>query len=160
MPTALSVFQRRRETSRLILLCLVLPALWSERAQGQQKAFSVKDDIAMARFSELSEEENVSTQECNLYSPDRRYVAVVTTKGLLATDEIQSSISVFDLRDVERFLQSASVPQPRPRVVATVTAIPDGVETIEYAPLIKDVGGRRTATISTFGHRTNAEDIS
>jgi len=139
MPTALRVFQRRREISRLMLLCLVLPALRSRQAQGQQKAFSVKDDIAMARFSELSEEENVSTQECHLYSPDRMYVAVVTTKGRLATDQIQSSISVFDLRAVDRFLQSPSVPQPKPRVVATITAIPDGVETIEYAPLIKDV---------------------
>ena len=139
MSTALRTFLRRRETSRLILLCLVLPALLSGRGQGQQQAFSVKDDIAMARFSELSEEDNVATQVCKLYSPDRIHVAVVTTKGLIATDQIQSSISVFDLREVERFLQSPSRSQPKPRVIATVTAIPDGVETIAYAPIIKDV---------------------
>jgi dipeptidyl aminopeptidase/acylaminoacyl peptidase len=139
MPPALPVFQRRREISRLILLCLVLAALLSRQAHGQQNSFSVKNDIAMVRFDDPSEEANVSTQDCDLYSPDRKYVAVVTTKGLLATDQVQSSISVFDLRAVERFLQSPSHLRPRPRVVATVTAIPYGEQTTAYAPLIQDI---------------------
>jgi dipeptidyl aminopeptidase/acylaminoacyl peptidase len=140
MPTTLPAFRRLRENSRLILLYLFPAAFFSGHAPcQQQKAFSVKDDIAMVRFNDPAEEANAFTQDCDLYSPDRKYVAVVTTKGLLATDQVQSSISVFDLRAVERFLQSSSYPRPRPRVVATVTAIPYGEQTTEYAPVIKDV---------------------
>ncbi len=140
MPTALAAFQRKRENSRLILICLVLVAPLSRQTRCQQrKSFSVKDDIAMVRFNDPPEEENASTQDSDLYSPDRKYVAIVTTKGLLATDQVQTSIIVFDLQAVKRFLQSTSHPKPGPRVIATVTAIPEGEQTTEYAPLIQDV---------------------
>jgi dipeptidyl aminopeptidase/acylaminoacyl peptidase len=140
MPTTLPAFRRLRENSRLILLYLFPAAFFSGHAPcQQQKAFSVKDDIAMVRFNDPIEEANTSTQDCDLYSPDRRYVAIVTTKGLLATDQIQSSISVFDLRAVESFLQSSSHLRPQPRVVATLTAIPYGEQMTEYAPIIQDV---------------------
>ena len=139
MCLTLRLFQRPRGNSRLILLCVALAALLSGQARCQQKSFSVKDDIAMVRFNDPSEEANASTQDCDLYSPDRRYVAVVTTRGLLGTDQVQSSISVFDLPAVEGFLQSPSHPRPKPSVAATVTSIPYGEQTIEYAPVIKDV---------------------
>ena len=130
--------QRRRENLRLIFLfgsVAVMPAL----TRCQQKPFTVKDDIAMVRFNDPSAAVDASEQDSELYSPDRHHVAVLTSKELLASDQVKSSIAVFDLRNVQRFLQFPSYLPPRPRIVATIERPPKGEQTVEYAPLIRDI---------------------
>ncbi|MEO8735828.1 MAG: hypothetical protein ABI380_04745 [Edaphobacter sp.] len=125
--------------SCLIATILLSTVVTSVPAQSPNRGFSVKDDIAMARFSDPSGEETNLHADDTKYSPDGIYVAIVTTKGLLASDEIESTISVFDLATVRRFLRETSSPAPNPRVVAVVTARPEEEQNIPYAPVIKDL---------------------
>jgi dipeptidyl aminopeptidase/acylaminoacyl peptidase len=137
MRLALPVLRWQREISRLVVLFTSIPNVTI--AQVQEPSFSVKDDIAMARFNDPSAETGAPEQDAEQYSPDGRHLAVVTTRGLLVSDQVESSIAVFDVREVERFLGSESGRSPSPRVVASIRAIPEGQQMMPYAPIIKDV---------------------
>lgn len=113
-------------------------ALFLLPARAQDHRFSVKDDIAMVRFSEPSSEPGVLGSETAKPSPDGDYVAIVTTKGLLASDQIESDVSVFRLREVSAFLEGAA-PPPQPRVIASIISYPHREQTTAYAPVIKDL---------------------
>lgn len=110
-------------------------------AQPQNHAFSVKDDIAMARFSDPSSEQgDFHENDGNAkVSADGRYAAIVTTRGLLESDQIESTVSVFDLDAVDSFLRHPSPEPPVPRVIAAIAARPNREQTIAYAPVIKDL---------------------
>jgi hypothetical protein len=117
---------------------LVVSICISASAQPQQHAFSVKDDIAMVRFSDPSPEQSDPDSGAKL-SPDSRYAAIVTTKGLLASDQIESEVWTFDLAAVKRFLHDPLGKAPQPHLAATVVARPNREQTIAYAPVIKDL---------------------
>jgi dipeptidyl aminopeptidase/acylaminoacyl peptidase len=116
-------------------------------AHSQKAAFSVKDDIAMLRFSDPSAEKPSLPYNDAKSSPNGKYVAVVTTRGLLASDEIQSTISIFSVSSIRAFVNHASDSQPAPRVIAQIATIPYFEQTVPYAPVIKDMrwaqGGQR-----------------
>jgi dipeptidyl aminopeptidase/acylaminoacyl peptidase len=138
MLLALPVFHEWRENSRLILLFVSLPMLLTGQAHSQQKGFSVKDDIAMARFNDPSADTNNPEEFSDQYSPDGKHVAIVTTKGLLASDQVESSIRVFDLEEVKSFLETPSGRSPRRRIVAAIVGV-SHEPAIPFAPIIKDV---------------------
>ena len=62
-----------------IAIAAALPALLN----AQEHAFSVKDDIAMVRFSDPSELATEPGSNIVHTSPDGEHYAIVTTKGLL-----------------------------------------------------------------------------
>jgi dipeptidyl aminopeptidase/acylaminoacyl peptidase len=119
-----------------IILSLIVS---SASAQSQNHAFSVKDDIAMLRFSDPSLEQSDLNNGRAKFSPDGRFVAIVTTKGLLASDEIESTVSTFDLGAVGSTLRDPSRQPPKPRIAAAIVARPNREQTIPYAPVIKDL---------------------
>ncbi len=123
---------------RVPFTATALAALSLLPARAQDHAFSVKDDIAMVRFSEPSSEPGVLGSETAKPSPDGDYVAIITTKGLLASDQIESDVSVFRLREVSAFLEGATQP-PQPRVIASIISYPHREQTTAYAPVIKDL---------------------
>jgi dipeptidyl aminopeptidase/acylaminoacyl peptidase len=111
----------------------------NRQTPAQQPAFSVKDDIAMVRFNDPSEDINALENDSDNYSPNGKYIAVVTTRGLLASDQVRSVIEVFDVDEIKGFLSSPSNPKPAPRIVASVTAVSQGQQTIPYASIIHDL---------------------
>jgi dipeptidyl aminopeptidase/acylaminoacyl peptidase len=113
-------------------------ALFFLTARAQDHLFSVKDDIAMVRFSEPLYDPNVSGSETATPSPDGDYVALVTTKGLLASDKIESDLSIFRLDKASAFLEGAG-PPPQRCVLATIVSYPHREQIIPYAPVIKDL---------------------
>jgi dipeptidyl aminopeptidase/acylaminoacyl peptidase len=106
---------------------------------AQQHAFSVKDDIGMVRFNDPSADLDATENDSEAYSPDGKHVAIITTQGLLASDQVRSVISVFDLDELNSFLASPSSRSPIPRSVASVEAISQGQQTIPYAAIIHDL---------------------
>jgi dipeptidyl aminopeptidase/acylaminoacyl peptidase len=138
MLLTLPVFLGWRENSRLLLLFVSFTMLPAGQARCQQKGFSVKDDIAMIRFNDPSADTNSTEQYSDLYSPDGKHVAIVTSKGLLGSDQMESSVTVFDLEEVKDFLETPLQRTPRARVVAVIAAAPHDVS-IPFAPAIKDV---------------------
>ncbi len=93
----------------------------------------------MVRFNDPSAGINASENDSDNFSPDGKHVAIVTTRGLMATDQLRSEITVFDLVAIKRFLHSPSGPQPKPRIVASVTAVSQGQQTIPYAAILHDI---------------------
>ncbi len=69
-------------------------------ARAQQRHFTVEDSIAMQRFTDP--DPNTSELVTN-FSPDGRFFVVVTTRGLLKENLIQSTIWLFDERVVKEF---------------------------------------------------------
>jgi hypothetical protein len=117
----------------------------SASAQPQDHAFSVRDDITMVRFSDPSPEQSDPGSGAKL-SPDGRYAAIVTTRGLLDSDQIESDVLTFDLAAVKRFLREPLQRPPEPHIVATIVARPNREQTISYAPVIKDLRWSPDAT--------------
>jgi dipeptidyl aminopeptidase/acylaminoacyl peptidase len=107
-------------------------------ASSQDHAFSVKDDIAMVRFSDPTSDPDTPGSNEARRSPDGNYIAVVTTKGLLESDRIESDVSVFRLKEVSDYLKGAEQ-APKRRVVATIVSFPHREQTMAYAPVIKDL---------------------
>ena len=127
-----------------------LAALAIPCAQSQQHPFSVEDDIAMTRISSPHAEPHIPGSEVAWPSPDGSRVAVVTSRGVLASDLIESRILVFDLGAIRRALAHSNSPTPRPRVIATVQSRPTAIETDAYAPVIKDVRWSRDSATLYF----------
>jgi dipeptidyl aminopeptidase/acylaminoacyl peptidase len=123
----------------LLYSIALLGALAPTCAQAQRHAFTVKDDIAMTRISYPRAEPSVPGSEIARSSPNGRFAAIVTTRGILETDLIESKISLFDLRDVVKFLSKPGMPPPKPQVIASLQSYPHHIEGDAYAPIIKDV---------------------
>lgn len=93
----------------------------------------------MVHFSDPSDEQENFDSNRIKYSPDGREVAIVTTKGLLESDQLESTLSIFDLAKIDRFLHDPSGARPVRRVLAVVTARPHGEQLTADAPMIRDV---------------------
>jgi dipeptidyl aminopeptidase/acylaminoacyl peptidase len=118
----------------------VMTLLVSIHAFPQDRAFSVRDDIAMVRFNDLAAQAPGSRSDTANRSPDGRHFAVVTTRGLLDEDLVESDINVFARKELESFLSDSSIHvQPRSKIVARIKSYPHHQEASGYAPVIKDV---------------------
>src|SRR5207249_1979236 len=62
--------------------------------QTSTRGLSVKDSIEMARFERGGEP---------IFSPNRKYFAVVTSRGVIRSDEIESTLRVFKSEEVKTF---------------------------------------------------------
>jgi dipeptidyl aminopeptidase/acylaminoacyl peptidase len=98
-------------------------------AQRDDHYFTVRDSIEMARFEREGGEPS--------FSPDKKYFAVVTSRGLLRSDEIESTLWVFRADDVRKFLASDdALLAPAPQMIARRAAIPRGDYDNSYEPVI------------------------
>jgi dipeptidyl aminopeptidase/acylaminoacyl peptidase len=106
---------------------------------AQQHSFNVKDCIAMTRFNEPS---GLTNGERAQRSPDRRYFWLVTSRGLLDSNRIESTLWLVDAASVRRFVNSTlndRAAAPIPRAVARLSAVPRIHVGDPYAPVISDV---------------------
>jgi dipeptidyl aminopeptidase/acylaminoacyl peptidase len=109
-------------------------------ASNQVHPFTVKDDIAMVRFSEPFSEPDLLGSDIAPQSPDGKYFAVVTSRGLLESDQIESRILIFSRDRVRAFMRSAPSSQSfTPRVVATVVGTMRQGGAVPYAKVIEDL---------------------
>ena len=67
----------------------------------------------MVRFSDPSDEQENFDANRIKDSPDGRHVAIVTTRGLLESDQLESTLSILDLEHIDRFLRDPSRPVKR-----------------------------------------------
>jgi dipeptidyl aminopeptidase/acylaminoacyl peptidase len=103
-------------------------SLGAEKGYAQSRGFTVQDSIAMARFSDPSGYDREAEAK---FSPDGRYFAVVTSRGLIESNEIESTLWLFDVDSVRSFLQNPGpAPAPKPKVLMKLAAVPSGPEVI------------------------------
>lgn len=106
---------------------------------AQQHSFDVKDCIAMTRFNQPS---GLLNGEKAQRSPDGRFFWIITSKGLIDSNQIQSTLWIIDASAVRRFLNAASnerTSAPVPRAVVRIMAVPRVHVDDPYASVISDV---------------------
>jgi dipeptidyl aminopeptidase/acylaminoacyl peptidase len=122
--------------------CAILAGLLGAgvNASSQNPPFTVEDDIAMVRFSDPYPRSAVPGSDILPRSPDGRYFAMVTTKGLLKSDEIESQISIFDRDVIKVSVQPKVLQYPSaPRVIATIVGSPNYEASHPAMALINDL---------------------
>jgi len=103
----------------------------SPRARDSRH-FTVRDSVEMSRFNEVN--------SAPVISPNGRYAAAVTSRGVIATNSVESTLWLFDIHSVERALQSDySGKTSQPRIVARMIATPRAIYYASYEPVISSV---------------------
>jgi hypothetical protein len=107
-------------------------------AANSARGFTVQDSIALVRFSYPSEQ---SGDGKPLFSPDRKHLVIVTSRGLIDTNRTESTIWVYDAEKVLRFVDSklSNRLAPHPRLIARLSAIPHIIATNSYASIISNL---------------------
>ena len=124
-----------RSALRTCISCLGLAgiALGAE-GSAQPHRFSVRDSIEMTRFSDPSDFERESKARL---SPDGNYFLVITSRGLMESNRIESTLWIFSKDDVRSFLTAPSAAAwLSPRTLATVAAVPIADAVATYSPVI------------------------
>jgi hypothetical protein len=116
-------------------LCLLtMPSLAA--ASEQPHPFQVKDSIEMVRFSDPSAADLNSRAK---YSPDGRFFFVVTSRGILSSNKVESTLWLYRTQDVIRSMRDTKHRHaPRPKSVVKVVTVPQVIATVPYEPMILD----------------------
>lgn len=115
------------------LVVSVTVGICSAAGRCQTRPFSVRDSIEMVTFSAPATRS--ADQVCKL-SLDHQHFFVVTTKGILAKNELESTIWLYDAQQVAAFLRSSRKIAPRPEELLKFTAVPKAKQLDSYGSLI------------------------
>jgi dipeptidyl aminopeptidase/acylaminoacyl peptidase len=124
----------RRHIHGLALMstCLILST-----AGAQQHSFTVNDDIEMVRFSNALAPEDATVVKV---SPDSRYFAVVTSRGIIESDEIESTISLYRSAECNTFLREPKAgTAPRPRTLIKMASVLTTEQSSGYGAVITNL---------------------
>jgi dipeptidyl aminopeptidase/acylaminoacyl peptidase len=116
--------------------CFGILALCLAIADGaaQSRGFTVRDDIAMVRFSSPSAQVRDDVAK---FSPDGEYFAVVTSRGIIETNEIESTLSIFPADNIEAYLSApGSTSPPQPRITIKIAAVLSSEQFDAYGAVI------------------------
>jgi hypothetical protein len=107
-------------------------------SHAEDRRFTVRDSIEMVTFSEPPRYVPGASPPV---SPDGKHFAVVTSRGILESNKIETTIRLFDRTAVRYFLQqdSGTMAAPAPKVLARVAAVPVAFTGSPYSPLISDL---------------------
>src|SRR5262249_31008040 len=95
-------------------LIVSLVFLFSSGAAAAQRPFTPKDDVELALFEYAGRGASGGIVQ---YSPDMKYIAVVTERGRVDINGPEDTIWIFRTADVERFAAGAGqAPAPFPLV--------------------------------------------
>src|SRR5260370_12269406 len=116
-------------------LALISASLTGVRAQDH--AFAVKDDIEMVRFSDPSALEKDAVAK---FSPDGKYFVVVTSKAIIKSNQIESTLSLFRADERDAFVTaSAPATVPQPHTTITMKAVPTTEQSDAYGAVITNI---------------------
>lgn len=91
-------------------------------AGAGQRAFTVQDAIELSSIVDYSAAEEGVLRVAPIVSPDRRSFLLITERGHLAGDRIESTIWLFDRQAAADFVLHRSAARPVPRALATLSA--------------------------------------
>jgi dipeptidyl aminopeptidase/acylaminoacyl peptidase len=112
-------------------------ALAGSGSYAQDHGFSVRDSIEMTRFSDPSD---FDTQAKAKFSPDGKHFLVITSRGLIESNQIESTLWAFSTDEVRSFLRASdSAPKPSPKALARLAAVPTVAASMIYSPIFSDL---------------------
>ena len=116
-------------------LCLLaMPPIMA--ASEQPHLFQVKDSIEMVRFSDPS---GTDLNAQAKYSPDGRFFFIVTSRGILFSNKVESTLWIYRTQDVIHSMRDPNHGYiPRPKNIAQVAAVPQVIATAPYESMILD----------------------
>jgi len=141
------ILRIRSSPVAMITIVAIVFLLPSEKVQGQlPKAmsssqagthyFTVKDSIEMLRFSR----DLGSGKSTVIFSPNKRYFATVTSRGVMQSDEIESTIWIFRSEAVKKYLTThGDAEAPAPWSIAKFAAVPTVDYLASYESIVSDV---------------------
>jgi dipeptidyl aminopeptidase/acylaminoacyl peptidase len=106
---------------------LLLVLTWSPSSFSQSRTFTVRDSIEMQTFIDPYPFNPTSLQSEQVkYSPGNRFFALVTQRGLLQSNELESTLWVFEVDAVRQFhVSPGTIERPKPRAIARMAAMAD-----------------------------------
>ena len=135
---------------KLCLCCIVIVLVGASLTNvwAQSRPFTVADDITMERFTEPSGAEGSPNAS---FSPDGKHFVTVTSKGVLQSDEIESTLTVFSSGEVRAFLsgRGGGIP-PLRRVLFSLRATLSREQDPTYASTITDTQWSRDSNYLYF----------
>ena len=97
--------------------------------------FTVKDAIEMTTFSDpYTRRPDAESQR----APDGKHFLVVTTRGVLSTNQLESTLWDFSAEDIKNYLQAGSSIAPRPHLLFKVVRTPKAQQLDSYGSLITE----------------------
>jgi len=115
------------------ILLLILPiAIYCTHSSASGRVFTVRDSIEMVHFLPDPNGDCSGTQI--EFSPDNHYFAFVTYRGIIHSNTIASSISVFSTSAVQDYLRGGKA--PRPHIIARIASIPQTQDNCPYESTI------------------------
>jgi dipeptidyl aminopeptidase/acylaminoacyl peptidase len=119
-----------------IVFAIAAGAVLTCACTAQQHGFNVQDSIEMVRFSDSSATFSGGVVHP---SPNGRHIAFVTSKGIIKSNETESSLWIFDTESIQRFLDGRQQGMPRPQLIAKAAAVPEAISVVAYASIISAV---------------------
>jgi dipeptidyl aminopeptidase/acylaminoacyl peptidase len=117
---------------RMLFITGALVLLFGTESFAQDRYFTVRDSIEMARFDRTAPRIE--------FSPDKHYFAVVTSRGIIRSNTIESTIWVFKTDAVRAFLQThGPASAPMPKSLAHWSATPQISSNDSYESVISDM---------------------
>ncbi len=124
-------------TKRLVLSVLCRVCLGFHVTWLYAQSFSVRDDISMVRFNDPSESHGDAVAT---FSPNGKYFVVVTSRGILSSDEIRSTLRVYSSNETIDHIQRSAPPrQLVPRMATTLAAVPSDHQVTAYGAVITEL---------------------
>jgi dipeptidyl aminopeptidase/acylaminoacyl peptidase len=120
-----------RITIALLVSCISLLA-------AEDRRFSVRDSIEMNTFSEPSGRDTSAVVQ---RSPDGKYSLVVTSRGLISSNEVESTVWLFDNAPIQKFMRdmSGTYRLPLPRKLATLSEVPVAEASNSYEAVVSNL---------------------
>lgn len=106
--------------ARAICVGLIVAAVSLGRCSAQDSSFTVQDAIEMTYFSDPNQYYENAVPK---YSPNDRHFVVLTTRGRVQSNEVTSTIWIFDTDAVTRWVTGQSA-NKGPRTLVTLRAVP------------------------------------
>lgn len=120
----------------LLLTIMLMLSLGSFVSNANATGMTVDDSIAMVRFSDPFT--RLTDAECK-FSPDGRNFLVVTTRGILSTNKLESALWLYSADDVSRYLHTKNGQPPKPRMLFKVDGTLKVDQPNSYGSLITSI---------------------
>ena len=117
-------------SSALVILLSTTTGVGLVPVRGTARPFTVLDDIALAHFGDPY----TAKVEPFTWSPDARYVVVVTERGRIDLNRPESSLYVYARRDIREYTSNATASERPPSAVWKFSRA-----TYRNGPIISDV---------------------